>query len=79
MKSYVFKVVVQEDEFEDGRRAFHAYCPAIEEAVTWGEQALSRINELIHALVQMSVEKGGPLPTSPLVIELESPAVVVNV
>jgi predicted RNase H-like HicB family nuclease len=82
LKSYVFKVVVEEDEFEDGRKAFHAYCPALEEAVTWGEtqqQALSRINELIHALVQMSVEKGQPLPMGPLVIELESPAVVVNV
>ena len=82
MKSYIFKVVVEEDEFEDGRKAFHAYCPAMEEAVTWGEtkeQALSRIDELIHALVQVSVEKGKSLPLSPLVIELESPAVVVNV
>ena len=82
MKGYVFKVVVEEDEFEDGRKAFHAYCPALEEAVTWGEtqhQALARINELIHALVQMSIAKGQSLPLGPLVIELESPAVVVNV
>lgn len=82
MKSYVFKVVVEEDQFEDGRKAFHAYCPALEEAVTWGEtreQALTRINDLIHGLVQMFVEKGQSLPIGPLVIELESAAVVVNV
>ena len=81
MKSYVFKVVVEEDEFEDGRKAFHAYCPALEEAVTWGEteaQALSRINDLVHGLVQMFAERGQSVPTGPLVIELESPAVVAN-
>lgn len=82
MKSYVFQVVVEDDVFEDGRPGFSAYCPAIEEAVTWGEtkeQALQRISDLIRALVQMSVENGKPIPTGNLVIELESPAVVVNV
>ena len=80
MKSYVFKVVVEEDKFEDGRKGYSAYCPAIEAAVTWGEteeQALQRINELVRALVQMSVERGEPVPTG-VAIEFESPAVVVN-
>lgn len=38
MKSWVFKVVVEDDEHEDGRRAFRAYCPALESigASTWG-------------------------------------------
>jgi predicted RNase H-like HicB family nuclease len=82
VKSYVFKVVIEEDEFDDGRTGYSAYCPAIEAAVTWGEteeQALQRIDELVRALVQMSIERGEPVPTAGLAIELESPAVVVNV
>lgn len=82
MKSYVFQVVVEEDEFEDGRKGYHAYCPAIEAAVTWGEtqeQALSRIDVLVRALVQMSLERGEPVPTGGVAMELDSPAVVVNV
>ena len=82
MKSYVFKVVVEEDEFEDGRKGYHAYCPGIEAAVTWGEteeQALQRINELVRTRVQMSVERGEPVPTGGVAIELETPAVVVNI
>ena len=77
MKSYVFKVVVEEDQHEDGRGAYQAYCPAIEEAITWGdtkEEALHRINELLHTLVQIRVEKGQPIPKD-VVVELESIAV----
>ncbi len=79
MKSYVFKVVIEDDEFEDGRKAYQAHCPEIEEAVTWGntrEEAMQRINELLHGLVQMRIEKGLPIPNA---IEFESPAVVVTV
>jgi predicted RNase H-like HicB family nuclease len=79
LKSYVFKVVIEEDEHEDGRKAFQAHCPEIEEAVTWGdtrEEAMQRINELLQALVQIRVEKGQPIPT---VFETESSAVVVTV
>jgi len=27
MKSHPFKVVIEEDAFEDGPKAYHAYCP----------------------------------------------------
>ena len=50
-----------------------------EEAVTWGdtkEEAMQRINELLHGLVQMRIEKDQKIPTA---IEFESPAVVVTV
>ena len=30
MKSYVFKVVVEDDEHEDGRKAYQAHCAEIE-------------------------------------------------
>jgi predicted RNase H-like HicB family nuclease len=82
VKSYIFQIIIEDDEFDDGRPGFSAHCPAIEAAVTWGEtreQALQRINDLIHTLVQISIEKGSAIPTGNLVIELESPAVVVNV
>ena len=48
MKSYVFRVVIEEDELEDGGQAFHAYCPALKGCHTWGytyEEALANIRE----------------------------------
>ena len=79
MKSYIFRVVVELDEHEDGREAYQAHCPEIEEAVTWGdtrEEAVQRINELLQALVQIRLEKGLPVPA---INEIESAAVVVTV
>ena len=51
MKNYVFKIVVEDDEHEDGRPAFRAYCPALESigAATWGdtrEEAVKHIGEV---------------------------------
>ncbi len=79
MTSYVFKVVVELDEHEDGRKAYQAYCPDIEEAVTWDDtrkEAFQRIDELLQTLVQMRIEKGLPVPA---IQEVESAAVVVTV
>ncbi len=79
MTSYVFKVVIELDEHEDGRKAYQAYCPDIEEAVTWGDTrkvAFQRIDELLQTLVQMRIEKGLPVPA---IQEVESAAVVVTV
>jgi hypothetical protein len=48
VKSYVFKVVIEEDQFEDGRPGFSAHRPSLKEAYTWGEtkeEALERIPE----------------------------------
>jgi len=50
MKSYVFKVIVEEDEFDDGRKAYHAYCPALKGCHTWGhtyQEALANIQEAV--------------------------------
>ena len=79
MKSYVFKVGAEEDEHEDGRPAYQAHYPDIEEAETWGDtrdEALQRINELLQTLVELRVEKGFSVPNT---VEFESPAVVVTV
>ena len=84
MKSYVFKVVIEDDEFEDGRKAFHAYCPALESygAYTWGytkEEALKNIREVVQMVIEELVEEGKEIPPDAIVVELESPAVVATV
>jgi hypothetical protein len=32
VRSYTFKVIIEEDPFEDGTMAYHTYCPAL----VWG-------------------------------------------
>ncbi len=82
MKSYVFEVVVEEDQFEDGRPGFSAYCPSLEGAYTWGEtreQALERIREAVKLILDEMREEGKPIPPDAARFELDSPAVLVTV
>lgn len=70
MKTYNFKVVVEPDEDAQGNPAWHAYCPALESVggATSGrtrEEALNKINEVVHMIVQEFVEEGKPLPEGP--------------
>ncbi len=51
MKSYIFSVVIEEDSFEDGRRGYHANCPALKGCHTWGhtfEEALANLREAVE-------------------------------
>ncbi len=34
VKAYIFKVVIEEDAFEDGRKAYHAFCPPLPLPIT---------------------------------------------
>ncbi len=82
MKSYVFKVVVERDEFEDGRKAFSAHCPDLPGAVTWGyteAEALEKIKEAIHLVIEELREAGKEIPPEAILAETESPAVVVSI
>ncbi len=82
MKSYVFKAVVEDDEFEDGRQAFHAYCPAIQGARTWGftrEEALDNLRTVVKMAIEGMIEDGKPIPRDSFILEVESPAVLVTV
>ncbi len=82
MKSYVFKVAIEPDKFEDGRDAWHAFCPALKGCHTCGhtyEQALSNLREAIDLYVQDLIEAGEQIPVAQGTIELPEPAVVVNV
>jgi predicted RNase H-like HicB family nuclease len=82
VKSYVFEVVIEEDQFEDGRPGFSAHCPSLEGAYTWGEprdQALQRIHEAVKLILDEMRDEGKPVPPNAAVMELESPAVLVTV
>jgi predicted RNase H-like HicB family nuclease len=61
-------VVIEEDPFEDGRMAYHAYCPILKGASTWGytkAQALKNIQEVVWLTVESMIEKKEPIPTEP--------------
>ena len=68
MKSYIFKIVVEEDAFEDGRIAYHAYCPALKGCHTWGhtyQEALANVREAVELYVEDLREAGDPIPVDP--------------
>ena len=83
MKSYVFKVVVEEDNFEDGKKAFHAYCPSIPSASTWGytvEEAMKNIQDVIDLVVDSMVKNGESIPEHDINITVSpDPVVVANI
>lgn len=70
MRTYSFKVVIEPDEDAEGNAAWFAYCPALESigaaisGRTRGE-ALKKINEVAHVIVQELIEEGKPLPDGP--------------
>jgi len=65
MKTYVFKIVIEEDQFEDGRPAWHASCPALKGCHTWGhsyEEALANAREAVELYVQDLIKAGEKIP-----------------
>ena len=84
MKSYIFRVVIEEDAFEDGTKAYHASCPALSGCHTWGhtsDEALMNIQEAVELYVDDLMETDGEIPADPDkgVMELDTHSVVVNV
>ena len=82
MKTYLFTVVVEEDPFEDGRMAYHVYCPALNGASTWGytrEEALKNIREVIEMTIESMKEHGESLPEEPGVEIFTEPRIAVTV
>jgi predicted RNase H-like HicB family nuclease len=69
-KAYIFEVVIEDDYFDDGRKAYHVYCPVLEEysAVTWGytkKEAIKNIQEVIQMIIEELIEDGKPIPETP--------------
>lgn len=84
VKSHIFKVVIEEDRFEDGRKAYHASCPALKGCHTWGhtaEEALANIREAVELYVEDLRAADEPIPVDPDrgAVEWPSPSVAVNV
>ena len=82
MKTYLFRIVIEEDPFEDGRMAYHAYCPALKGASTWGytrEEALKNIREVVELTIESMREHGEPIPEKPDVEISAEPRVAVTV
>jgi predicted RNase H-like HicB family nuclease len=70
MKSYIFRVVIEEDAFEDGRMAYHAYIPALRAkgGSTWGytpEEALKNIREVAALVMESLHAHGEAIPLEP--------------
>jgi predicted RNase H-like HicB family nuclease len=79
MKTYIFKVVIEEDPRDD-KMAYHAYCPALKGCHTWGytyEEALKNIREAIELYIEDLKESGEPIPEVGEVEVISTPAVSV--
>ncbi|PKB72642.1 MAG: hypothetical protein BZY75_06055 [SAR202 cluster bacterium Io17-Chloro-G7] len=84
MKSYIFSVVIEEDNFVEGRDAYHAYCPALKGCHTWGhtyDEALVNIHEAVELYVEDLLEAANSIPVDSEngVIERDTPSVAVNI
>lgn len=82
MKTYTFKVVLEEDQFADGRKAYLAYCPALKGATTWGHtpsEALKNLQEVITLILQDMQAHGEPIPVGRGVTVSQEPKVTVTV
>lgn len=88
MSSYLVDVVIEDDQDEEGNKAYHAFCPALRGCHTHGntyEEALSNIGEAVVVYLESLVLHGDPIPFAPINPERTSvpvgkaPAVFVNV
>lgn len=84
MKTYVFEVVIEKDKFEDGREAFHAFCPSLKGCHTWGHtynEALKNIEETVELYVEDLIERGEQIAVAPEkgILEVNSPSVAVTI
>ena len=84
MKSYIFRVLVEEDALENGLKAFHASCPALKGCHTWGHtyaEALVKIRAAIELYIEDLREAGEAIPVDAEhgAVEWPTPAVAVNV
>jgi predicted RNase H-like HicB family nuclease len=83
VKSYVFRVVIEDDAMETGEKAYHAYCPALKGCHTWGrtyDEALANVREAVELYVEDLRESGSRIPVDPELggLEWPTPAVAVN-
>lgn len=67
-KTYVFKVVIEEDPFDDGTMAYHVFVPALKGCRSWGytiEEALHNIQEAVEVYLEDLKKHHEPIPEGP--------------
>lgn len=84
MKTYIFRVVIESDNKEDGTEAYHAFCPVLKGCHSWGyttQEALANIKEAVEAYVEDLIKAGEPIPSAvPQEVEVrQEPVVAVTV
>lgn len=83
MKSYVFPIRIEPDEYDDGTPAFSASCDILN-VYTFGdtyEEAFARIQEAIELTLESMIKNGEPIPIDPAqgALAFDYPAVAVTV
>ena len=60
--AHEYRVVIEDDRFENGTPAYHAFCPALKGCHTWGhsrEEALANIREAAQLYVEVMRQTKG--------------------
>lgn len=86
MKSYTFKVVLEQDKWpdeSDEKAVWRAFVPALEAkgAATWGTtkaEALQNIRDVLQMVIEDMTQEGEAIPSAALVTESEDPLVTVT-
>jgi len=83
MKSYVFPIRIEPDEYDDGTPAFSASCEILN-VYTFGdtyEEALVKIQEAIELTLESMIKNGESIPVDPSqgALEFDHPTVAVTV
>lgn len=67
-QTYVFRVFVEDDPFDDSTMAYHVYVPALKGCRSWGytqEEALKNIQEAVEVYLEDLKKHNEPIPEGP--------------
>ena len=71
MKSYIFKVVFEQDRWPDEpdkQAIWRAYIPVLSAAHAWGntqQEAFANLRNAVDLIIEELVAEGGSIPTEP--------------
>ena len=71
MKSYLFKVVFEQDKWPDEpdkKAIWRAYIPVLPAAHAWGntqQEAFANLKNAVDLIIEDLLEEGKPIPTEP--------------
>ncbi len=86
MSSYLVTVVLEEDEMEDGSKAFSVSCPELPAVTTFGftpEEAINNAKEAVHLYFEYLHDNGDAFPLMPMeplqpAHVVQSPAILIT-